>query len=83
MSPQHALRGSRAGPEQHNLWTYTCAVGYDANPALLERIRQIQSGKSILSIGRPGDGDPVWQGGRPFDSHLPRLGNEAEIRLSR
>jgi len=54
----------------------------DANPALLQCIREIQSRKSIFSVRRPGDGDPVLHGRRSFHVHLPRLWNEPEIRLS-
>ena len=83
MSPQLALRGGTTGAEEHNLRSYTRAVGDDAYPALRQCIRQIQSGKSIFSIRRPSNGDSVWEGHRSLDLHLSRLRNEAEIGLSR
>ena len=83
MPPQHALGSGSTGAQEHDMGTWPCLASDHANPALLQCIRKIQRRKSIFSIRRPGDGDPVWHGHRPFHPHFPRLGNEGEIRLSR
>jgi hypothetical protein len=81
--PQHALGSSGTGTEQDDVRTWPRLASGDANPALFQCIREIQSCKSIFGIRWPGDRDPVWEGDRPFDLHLSRLRNEAEIGLSR
>jgi len=83
MPPQDALGSRSTGAEEHNVGTWPRLANENANPALLQCIREIQSRKSIFSIRRPDDSDAIYHGDRPFDLHLPRLGNEAEIRLSR
>ncbi len=83
MAPKHTLGSGSIRAEEHHAGTWPRLAIDDANPAILQCIREIQSRKSIFSVRRPGDGDPVWQGHRPFHLHLPRLGNEAEIGLRR
>jgi len=62
MAPQHALGGGSIGAEEHHAGAWPRLASDDANPALLQCIREIQSRKSIFSVRRPGDGDPVWHG---------------------
>jgi len=83
MAPQQALGSGSIGAHQHHARSRSALSAHDANPPILQRIREIQSRKSIFSVRRPGDRDPVLHGHRPFNLHLTRLWNEAEIGLGR
>ena len=84
MVPQSIARRCSLDSQKRDVRAWSGLTADYTNPALLERSGEVRGSEPIFGIGWSGDSDSVCgQRRRTIYAQLSRLGNEAEVRLSR